>query len=73
MNARLGGSCHAAIGGHAERVGERLRLRGLVGRADDGRLLRTEAEGSPEYPEALGELVAQRLLDQGAAALLADG
>lgn len=70
MNARLGGSCHAAVAGYAELRGGRLHLLGLVGEAASGRLLRAEAEGPGDAPAALGEAVAADLLAQGAAALL---
>ncbi|MDO8616824.1 MAG: hydroxymethylbilane synthase [Dehalococcoidia bacterium] len=47
-----------------------LRLLGLVG-APDGRLLRAEIEGAAEEAESLGSRLAERLLAEGAAALLA--
>ena len=70
MNARLGGSCHVAVAGHARIVDTTLHLHGLVGDPGDGRNLRADAQGDIAAPAALGERVAQRLLDQGAAALL---
>lgn len=48
---------------------DRLRLRGLVGGAD-GRILRAAAEGAAEDADALGTGLAQRLIDEGAEALL---
>lgn len=71
MNARLGGSCHVAVAGYARLTGDRLDLTGLVGRAGDGRLLWANASAPAEQPEALGEEVADALLVQGAAELLA--
>ncbi len=70
MNRTLGGSCTVPVGAWCERDGEYLDLRGLVGDVASGRLLRAHAQGASEAPEALGHEVAQRLLDQGAAAFL---
>ncbi|MCU0836722.1 MAG: hydroxymethylbilane synthase, partial [Chromatiaceae bacterium] len=60
------------IAGHALLEGDRLYLRGLVGLPDGSRILRAEAHGSVDEPVALGESVAQDLLDQGAGDILAD-
>jgi hydroxymethylbilane synthase len=71
---RLGGGCHAAIGGYAT-VGfasapekRPVRLRGLVG--GDGRILRAEMDGLAGEVEALGVRLAEYLIAQGADALL---
>ncbi len=69
--ARLGGGCHAAIAALGEISGAGLRLRGLVGDPAGGRLLRAEVEGPVEEAEALGVRLAELLLSQGAADLLA--
>jgi hydroxymethylbilane synthase len=50
------------------RADGRLHLRGLLGDARDGRLLRADAVG--EDPHVLGAEVAKRLREQGADALL---
>ena len=52
------------VAGFARRDGARLHLQGLVGSAQDGRVVRAEGEGTD--PEALGIEVAERLLAQGA-------
>lgn len=70
MNRALGGSCQVPIAALAERQGDRLQLQGLVGNAD-GVLIRADASGPAEAPEALGERVADMLNARGAAALLA--
>jgi hydroxymethylbilane synthase len=67
--AALGGGCSKPIGAHAWRDEEGLTLVGLIGSADGRRMLRSEASGS--VPETLGTEVANRLLDAGAAELLA--
>jgi len=77
MNSTLNGGCQVPIACFAEldiegaNAGE-LRLRGLVGSADGSRMLRAEAQASAASAEELGISVAQDLLSQGAAELLAE-
>lgn len=71
LNARLHGGCQVPIAGHGTLDGDRLRLRGLVGTPDGTRALRAEAEGPRAQYEALGVAVAEDLLSQGAAEILA--
>ena len=68
LNKRLNGGCQVPIACYALREGEQLWLRGLVGQPDGGLLLRAEGRGSDA--EALGVLVAEQLLAQGAEAIL---
>jgi hydroxymethylbilane synthase len=70
MNRALHGSCQVPVAGFAECQGARLTLRGAVGDAASGRLVRAEADGPVDDPEGLGERVAAALLAQGAGALL---
>ncbi len=70
MNRALHGSCHVPVAAYAERQGERLHLHGLVGAADEGRVLRVEREGAVDAPEVLGVQVAAALLEAGAGELL---
>jgi hydroxymethylbilane synthase len=72
MNNRLAGGCQVPLAGHATVEDGRLRLRGLVGRTDGSEVLRAEALGDPDRAEALGVEVAEALLAQGAARILAD-
>jgi hydroxymethylbilane synthase len=67
----LTGSCNVPLGGYAELVGARLRLRGFVAAPDGTRLVKGELEGPSEAPEALGEALAARLRQQGAGDILA--
>ncbi|MGH8074108.1 MAG: hydroxymethylbilane synthase, partial [Lysobacter sp.] len=46
MNRTLHGSCHVPVAAFATLEGERLQLHGLVGSAEDGRIVRTQAEGT---------------------------
>jgi len=76
VNAELGGGCHVPIGAYAEIQGEQLCLRGLVGRPDGSEILFAGAEGHLSGPEAIGRVLAEDLLSQGAQTILqlvADG
>lgn len=66
----LGAGCQTPVGAHAVWDGGRLRLRAVVADADGHQLLQAEQWGQGG-PEELGQQVAERLLAQGAAALLA--
>lgn len=70
LNAALGGDCTMPLGAWCEEQPDGLlHLRGLLGDAHDGRLLRADAYG--DDPVALGEEVARRLRERGAEAMLA--
>ncbi|MBS3785809.1 MAG: hydroxymethylbilane synthase [Gammaproteobacteria bacterium] len=72
VNARLEGSCHVPLAAYAELQGQNdLWLRALVASRDGTQVLRAEQRGSRRDGEAIGEAVAQALLAQGAAELLA--
>jgi hydroxymethylbilane synthase len=76
----LGGDCHTPLAGHARYENNRLRFDGLVGAADDARMVRagteryTDAQGPAliEVARALGQEAARALLAQGAAELIED-
>ncbi|RKR07461.1 hydroxymethylbilane synthase [Kushneria sinocarnis] len=72
MNTRLEGGCQVPIGGHAvlENNNQTLWLRGLVGEPDGSEVLRAEARGPAEDPQALGVRVAEDLLSRGAGRIL---
>ena len=72
MNRALQGGCQVPIGAYAELEGDTLWLRGLVGLPDGSRILRAELRGTASEPEALGQALAEQLLTQGAAELLAE-
>ncbi|OOG60519.1 hydroxymethylbilane synthase [Rhodanobacter sp. B05] len=67
MNRALGGSCTVPVGAWCVLGEHGLHLRGLVGDAASGRLLRAEASAPADQAIALGQQVAKALLDQGAA------
>ncbi len=65
MNRALHGSCQVPVAAFAQLCADgALHLAGLVGSVADGRAVRSEAVG--QDVDALGKLVAQRLLDLGA-------
>jgi hydroxymethylbilane synthase len=68
--ARLEGGCQVPIAAHGTLSGGRLRLQGLVAGVDGTKIIRGETEGTPDQAEAMGRTLAERLLDQGAAAIL---
>lgn len=70
MNRALHGSCHVPVAALARLEGGRLHVHGLVGSADDGRIVRAHCEGDVGEPEALGAEVARRLLEGGAGEFL---
>jgi len=74
LNTRLQGGCQVPIAAFAQYeagADQALWLRGLVGSTDGTRILRAEARGDHTDPEQLGIAVAEDLLSQGAAELLA--
>lgn len=64
----LGGGCSAPVAAYATTDGGRIEMRGLVASIDGRRVIRVAAVG--EDPKKLGEQLAQKALDQGAAELL---
>ena len=64
----LDGGCDVPIASYAVPEADGVWLRALVGSVEGNSLLEAEARGSD--PEALGEQVAQTLLEKGAAAIL---
>jgi hydroxymethylbilane synthase len=70
MNRRLHGSCTVPVAGYCIEIEDGLALWGLVGDAASGRLIRADATGAAGEPEALGERVAEVLLEGGADEIL---
>ena len=69
----LGGSCQLPLGAYADFVdGDKpLRLRAFVSNLDGSIVASAEAFGTPDMPEALGEIVAKLLKAQGADQIIA--
>ena len=76
MNRRLEGGCQVPIACFAQFVGEgegeQLQLRGLVGKPDGSLILRAQGMAPAAEAEQLGIRLAEDLLAQGAAAILAE-
>jgi len=70
MNRRLQGGCQVPIAALARINGDQLHLQGLVGTVDGQHILRGEISGTTHLAEELGEILAEDLLRQGAAAIL---
>lgn len=70
MNARLQGGCQVPIAGFAEKHGERLYMRSLVGSPDGSTFYRSESWDDLTQAEALGNRLAEDLLAQGADSIL---
>jgi hydroxymethylbilane synthase len=68
--ARLEGGCQVPIAGHATLDGDRLRMTGLVADLDGRTMVRHTLDGPAENAEAIGLALAERLLEQGAGAIL---
>jgi hydroxymethylbilane synthase len=66
----MGGGCQVPIGAYAEKRGDRLFLRAMVGRPDGSQILREQAEGADGVK--LGRETAQTLLWRGGDKILND-
>ena len=71
FNARLQGGCQVPIGGHAVLDGDILNLKGLVGEVDGSRIIEGERTGSRHHGVAMGESLADEILDGGGREILA--
>ncbi len=67
---RLEGGCQVPIACYGQMKDENLHLTGLVGSVDGKRIIRDTIEGAPEEAEKLGVALAEKLLSQGADAIL---
>ncbi len=69
---KMGGSCQTPLAAHArDEAGGAMRIVGMCGMPDGSRILRAEVAGALEEAEALGVRLAEELLAQGAAEILA--
>lgn len=72
MSRALAGSCQVPLGGFAEMRDGRLYMRGFVASVDGARMVRAEADDTPDNAEALGQRIAQQLIGLGADKILAE-
>jgi hydroxymethylbilane synthase len=68
---RLGGDCYVPIGARGRLTGSELKLTGMVASPDGSRLCRSEISGHADAAPELGRRLAEELLKQGAAEVLA--
>lgn len=71
MSRFLGGSCQVPLAGHAQLHGDNLTLSGLIASPDGSVVLREQRSGTRQDALALGRLVGEGLLQQGADKILA--
>jgi len=70
MNHRLEGGCQVPIGVFAELDGDKIFIRGLVAELDGSVVLTASIEGDKKDAKALGTTLGEKLLAQGAKAIL---
>lgn len=70
--AALGGGCQAPIGALARIAEGRLHLQGCVCSRDGQRVFRGEESGEVSLAETLGRTLAERLMGEGAGAVIAE-
>lgn len=68
----LGGSCQVPVAGYAEVAGESLSLKGLIASLDGLRVLHARESGSTADALAIGVRAGQKLMEAGAAGILAE-
>jgi hydroxymethylbilane synthase len=68
---RIGGDCQTPLAAHAHVEGSRLRMRALVAEIDGSAFLEDTSDGAADDGAAIGERLADTLLDRGAAAMIA--
>lgn len=71
MSRALAGSCQVPLGAYASMNNHNIHMMGFVASIDGQKLVRDEVEGSVDQAETLGTQLADRLLTQGAAEILA--
>ena len=71
LSRALSGSCQLPLAAYAVAAGGEIHLRGLVATPDGCTVVRAEARGAANAPEALGEALAVKLRERGADAILA--
>ena len=66
----LGGSCQVPLGAYAVMQQGQLHIQGFVARVDGSDFIHASAVGDADEPEAVGQMLADRLLRLGARAVL---
>ena len=71
MSRALAGNCQIPLGAYAERHGDEIHMTGFVASIDGREILRDQVRGAVSNPEALGQALAQKLIQRGADRILA--
>jgi hydroxymethylbilane synthase len=71
MSRALAGSCTVPLGAYAQIQNNTLNITGFVASIDGKAMVKEQVSGSPAEAEKLGQLLAQKLVDLGAAKILA--
>lgn len=71
MSRALAGSCTVPLGAYAQIQNNTLNITGFVASVDGKAMVKEQVSGSPDEAEKLGQLLAQKLVDLGAANILA--
>lgn len=71
MSRALAGSCTVPLGAYALRDGNNINITGFVASVDGKQILREKVHGSINNAEAVGKLLADKLIAQGADKILA--
>jgi len=66
----LGGGCLTPIGAHARVDQDRLQLMAIVISTDGAQSVRDKAEGPANEAERIGQVLGEKLFQQGAARIL---
>lgn len=66
LNTRLNGGCQVPIAAYAQMRDGKVHMRALIGMPDGSETYRAEASSEPAEAEALGTMLAEHLLAQGA-------
>ena len=69
--AMLEGSCQVPLAVYAELADSQVTVHGLVGTPDGQRIIRARESGTHENAQAVARAVAERLLQSGAAEIIA--
>ena len=71
MSRALAGNCTVPLGAYAQIQNNTLNITGFVASVDGKAMVKEQASGNPSEAEKLGQLLAQKLVDLGAAKILA--
>lgn len=70
MNTRLEGGCSVPIAGFATLDGDQIKLTGMVGNIDSGKMIKETIVGDRTQAETLGTELAEKMLQLGAREIL---